>query len=416
MSQVHGASWFSRLPNFPRSFQSKYLIGSRKSRTRQLNPKLLFQTMLELVAGTNGEGYLHALSKSFGFPSKSSALKIPTKSALCQRRARVSYKFFRDLFLKLIDRFEPYRKSFRGFRIYAIDGLELTLPRTQSVLKSKFRGRAVSSNREMYYPRMYLTHCYDVLSGTTKDFRHSPLMSEMPDAEEMVPELEKNSITLYDRFYISKRMISVHKMGQNYFIMRARQGHLKEIQTFFESPKMRTSIVIEGALVHLIKIKNPHSNEFAVFATNLPRDWVKSHLIEHLYALRWEVETSFKDLVCTLKLEQWHSKTINGILQELYSAFWLLNFTKIQLSFHEKTPKSPLQWEYSKPNLKLILSQVIGSLSKIFKRVCGVLNFIPTVINFSTERRKRYSRRYNRELKTSSTTFPYNNTLWCLSA
>jgi hypothetical protein len=168
MAKHHSSPDFSRLPNFLHRFQSKYLIGKRKIRLRKFTPKILFHTVLELVAGTNKEGYLNALLKSFDFKGSSEGTAPPSKGSLSKMRARISFKFFRDYFLKLIRRYEPYRLTFRGLRIYAGDGFELSLPRTKQILKAGFVGRAVSRYRDMYYPRMYLFHCYDVLSGAPR--------------------------------------------------------------------------------------------------------------------------------------------------------------------------------------------------------------------------------------------------------
>jgi hypothetical protein len=99
MAKHHSSTDLSRLPNFPRSFQSKYLIGKRKTRIRKFTPAILFHTLLELVSGTNKEGYVGALLKSFDFTSKNSVDAPATKGSLSKIRARVSHKFFRDFFL-----------------------------------------------------------------------------------------------------------------------------------------------------------------------------------------------------------------------------------------------------------------------------------------------------------------------------
>ncbi len=204
---------------------------------------------------------------------------------------------------------------------------------------------------------MYLTHCYDVLSGVTKDFKHHRLRDEITDAEEMIPSLEKDSLSLYDRLYLSGRIIRVHKSAKNYFLARCKRNNFKEIQKFFESTKKPSRTIIDGMTIYLIKMRPSGRDEDLVFATNLPESWVTEEIILHLYDLRWEVEVSFKDLLETMKIEQWHSKLPNGILQELYVAFWLLNYVKIQMAIENKTPIKVLESEYSKPNFKIIFSR-----------------------------------------------------------
>jgi hypothetical protein len=98
MAKHHSSPDFAKLPNFPKAFQSKYLIGRRKSRVRKFSPRLLFLTVLQLVSGTNKEGYTHALLKSFDFGGKKGLLQVPSKGSLSKMRARVSFKFFRNFF------------------------------------------------------------------------------------------------------------------------------------------------------------------------------------------------------------------------------------------------------------------------------------------------------------------------------
>ena len=59
---------------------------------------------------------------------------MPVKSSLTKIRQSVSYLFFKDIFVSLINDYEPMRKTFRGFSIYAIDGDQLALPRSESLL------------------------------------------------------------------------------------------------------------------------------------------------------------------------------------------------------------------------------------------------------------------------------------------
>jgi hypothetical protein len=412
MAKHHSSPDFSRLPNFPKTFQSKYLIGKRKTRIRKFTPRILFRTLLELVAGTNRDGYVTALLKSFDFTKKKRFGVPPSKGSLSKVRARISYKFFRDFFFKLISQFEPDRLTFRGLRIYAIDGFEVSLPRTKEILKRHFRGRALSDHREMYYPRMYLGHCYDVLSGVTKDLKFHHLLDEITDAEEMVPALEANSLTLYDRLYFCGRLIQAHKSAGNYFLTRCKRGGFLEVQKFFESPKKRATVEIGGVVIHLIKMKPPGAEDTLVFATNLLLSWVEEQLILRLYGLRWEVEVSFKDLLETMKLEQWHSKSLNGVLQEIYAAFWLLNYTKIQIAKNNPKPLEVLEIDYFKPNFKVILTFIVGLLPKLFQRIQGLLSKLPLLMKLCTERRKRHSRHYKRELKCSASPYSYNNTVW----
>lgn len=328
-------------------------------------------------------------------------------------RDRISYTFFKDIFEKLLFDFEGSRFTYQGLKIYAVDGLELHLPRTKDLTKRGYRGRAVSQYSDTYGLRMYLCHAYDVLSGVTKDLRFSPWNDEISHAKNMVKGFGKQSLALYDRLYISGKMILAHHQAGNYFLMRAKRGSFSEIEAYYQShcQKIRT-VIIRGVPVRLFKAINPRTGKKDVFVTNLPWRWLSGGLIQRLYRLRWECETSFRDLCDTMKMEQWHSKSLNGILQELYATFWLMNFTRIQIAKKSKKPKITLSDQYEKPNFKLILEWMKTKLKRLWTRSINLLRELKKLIKISTEKRVHYSRTYPRQLKGHASPYRYNNTIW----
>lgn len=338
---------------------------------------------------------------------------MPVKSALCRIRQRISFKFFQDILFELLASYEIRRKTYRGLRIYAIDGVQFTLPRTPELLERGFRGRRVAQHRQSHMLYMYVTHAYDVLGEVTKDLKYATGFDEITDAIDMIKMFETNSVTIYDRLYISRRIVVAHKEAQNYFLARARsKGVIKEIQKFFKSNNFRGHAVIEGMQVTLIKINNPKTKKPDVFVTNLPEQWLTKNIIASLYTKRWGVENSFRDLTQTMQAEQWHSKSLNGILQELFAVLWLINFTRIQVAIRQKSDNNPLGEEYSKPNFKFIIDWVIGIFPKILRKIRGVLKPLESLMNYSTEKRKHRSRSYPRQLRHPAPNYPYANTLW----
>jgi IS4 transposase len=401
------------LPKFPARFQPQHLNGRQKlTRTRKFTPRTFFLTLLQLVGGTASQGYLQALAKAF--PDLS---KMPSAGALTQIRARVSWRFFSDHLERLVLKHRPKMQCLKKLRIFAIDGLQLEIPRTKSILKAGYTGRAVSAHRDTYYPRLYLTHCYDVISRMTEALTHHTGLDEISDAKALIKNLGSNSLVLYDRLYFCKTLLQAHKRYKSYFLMRCKRTACREVKAFFGSPKRRSKIRYAGVEMWLVKVTHPQRpGEVAVFATNLPKTWLSAQTIRELYSLRWEVENSFRNLVQTLGVEQWHSKTINGVLQELYAAFFLLNLTQLEIGDRVKKPKNPLDPEYERPNFKLIFEWIVRKLADIFQGIRGCLGELAILIKLSTRKRKRLKRKYPRELKYSAPIYPYNNTRWTWEA
>jgi len=369
--------------------------------------------MITLIGGANSEGYSHALMKVWS--GKLGLENMPAKSALCRMRKRISYLFFKDQFEKLIKKADEHRATYLGLIIYAIDGQMLTLPRSKEIADAGFTGRAVKKLRESHYPKGFLTHTYDVLTGVSKTFRLTNRLHEQEDAEEMIGELEKESLVIYDRLYFCIRLIKAHYKKGNHFLFRCRMNACKEIQAFLSDPKRPAthSFFLRGKYeVNLVRVFNQQTKKDEVFATSLPLELLRANVIRKLYRLRWEIETSFLELTGITKAEQWHCKTVNGIYQEIYARFWLINYTKLQIHVHTQKPDNPLKDEYERPNFKLLYNFILLSFPKLLKRNPQVILDFERLRKRSLEKRWHHKRRYKRELKRPASPYIYNNCVW----
>lgn len=358
--------------------------------------------MLQLVGGKNGEGYLHALSRTWDLFA--SLKQMPVKSALARVRKRISFEFFKDQFDQIINEYECHRRTWRGPRVYASDGDRYELPRSEDLLSHDYRGYPFSKTQETHYLHMYAVHCYDVLSGVTKDFRYSTRNDEFQLALEAATAVESRCVTLYDRLFFSADLVRAHRCSQSYFIARLKtgiRGVPKEINDFAKGCRRNDRLEVDGELIELVKIKNPKTGKNLVFATNLARSRFKNKEIASLYALRWEVETNNRDISSTIKMEQWHSRFKNGILQEIYAALWLMNQARIQMAGKLKQSCSLAELsDYKKANFKLVSDIILDNLKDLVRnRIGRVHHKLSFIITKSQERRKRRSRSYPRQLR-----------------
>ena len=299
-------------------------------------------------------------------------------------------------------------------RVYGTDGDQYELPCTDNILANDYLGYPCSDNKETHYPRMYVTHCYDVLSGVTKSFRYSNRNEEVHSAIEMATDLEENSLTLYDRLFVAADLFRIHDMNNSFAIVRCRDGAtFTEINEFFQSKRRNGTFKIDEITIQLIKVVHPKTGSISVFATNLPRRRFKNLEINDLYALRWESETANRDMTATLKVEQWHSHSLNGVLQELYTALWLMNQTRIQMakSMKQKCTLKTLFF-YEKSNFKLIYNFILNSLKDLVDyRLGRVRRRLNILIKISKEKRIRRSRSYDRQTKYSKKSYPSASTV-----
>lgn len=361
-----------------------------------------------MATGTNHEGYHQALSKAWT-DSHLPLTDTPVKSSLSEARSKVSFKFFEDIFRTGFRGLQGNRKCLRGFHIYAIDGDQLDLPASTDILSEDYRGYPCSHQRETYYPKMYTAHVVDLINGAVREFCYSSTQDETHQARAIVGSLEKNSISIYDRLHCGYRCFYAHSLAGNYFLVRARStgntapGVIRD----FRDSKKRTCTVdwypprelreLLPITVRLVKIRNPRSGEDLIVVTNLPKSLFTRKELARLYQRRWEIETSFRDLTYTLKMGQWHSITLNGILQEIFALLWLVNEVRICIS---QNYNHFFDADYAKSNFKLCFALVMNNLNLLIdSRTKELFSLLEYWIRRTKENRRHLSRSYPRVVK-----------------
>ena len=68
---------------------------------------------------------------------------------------------------------------------------------------------------------------------------------------------------------------------------------------------------------------------YEVLLTNLKEDEFSVSELKELYAMRWGIETSFRDLKYSLALSYFHSKKTENILQEIFARLTMYNFAEL---------------------------------------------------------------------------------------
>lgn len=337
---------------------------------------------------------------------------MPDKAALSRYRKKISFNFFKNQLTILTSKKEAKLNKWNDLRVYATDGWHIELPRTKDLEDNNFKGRSLSEYRETYTLRMYASHCYDVLNGTTKYFEADCFNDELHWAKQFIPKLEKESLTLYDRLYPSTDVMRLHCEHQSYFLIKCRKkGVVKEIADFFKDSKRKKEFkLLSKHDLYLVKLKSNQAGADYVYVTNLPKKLRTKENIRKLYNMRWEVEVSFKNLAEIQKVEQFHSRDLNGIKQEIYASLWLMNATNI-LSGRSAS----IDDEYERVNFKLLYNWLSRNILIISNGCQELIKDFFTLRDRTKEKRKRYSRSYKRELKHSSSPYKYSNSIFVVN-
>lgn len=321
------------------------------------------------------------------------------------------------------------RKTHKGLFIYAVDGDQLDLPASSDVTSAGYRGYPCSKNRETHYPKMYTVQVLDLLNTVVHDFRYSHEQNEAHCARELALGFEKNSLAIYDRLHCGYPLFLAHAKAGNHFLVRARtNGRCSKVIDDFCASKKRAAKVLwrpnhhtqtsfakglenPPLWVRLIKVRNPRSKEVIVFVTNLPSTLFSHQEIAKLYQRRWDIETSFRDLTQTLKMNQWHSTKINGILQEIFALLWIVNQVRMYMTLmRHDGPSCFLKVDYKKSNFKLCLGLVMRHLELLIKRKFKALRSILEFwLRRTMEKRKHLARYYPRVVRHRGREYKHTN-------
>ncbi|MDE6678987.1 MAG: transposase [Ruminococcus sp.] len=91
--------------------------------------------------------------------------------------------------------------------------------------------------------------------------------------------------------------------------------------------------------IRIVRFKVKNTTE--VIMTNLPEEEFSVGEIRKIYAMRWGIETSFRDLKYTIGLNYYHARKSDSILQEIYSRIVMYNFCQLITNNAKiKCPKS----------------------------------------------------------------------------
>ena len=326
--------------------------------------KLPFKQVLKAVLSMTGKSLRGELMEYFNLKTS-----MPTVSAFVQQRDKVDHRAFEALFhtfTKAVDE----QALFKGYRLLAVDGSDLHTPTNKDEADSYHKGM----NGQKPYNLFHLNALYDlqrriytdaIVQGRKQWNEHRAFVTMVDRDEASVP-----TIYIADRGYESyNNMAHVIEKRQK-FLIRVRDsksnslvsGLILPVQDEFDVQyrvgltRKQTNQVKNSCLKFV-----PHTSTFdylprttkkavpmqpyylsfrvvrfkltedtyEVLLTNLHEDEFSVSELKDLYAMRWGIETSFRDLKYSLALSFFHSKKTENIFQEVFARLTMYNFAEL---------------------------------------------------------------------------------------
>jgi hypothetical protein len=267
------------------------------------------------------------------------------RSALTKARAHVSWQAFEELFYRAVSLAQelitpqPWH-LWHGMSVYAVDGSQFALPASDQVRKAFDPRSGLEYSGSGHFPQALVCTVVDVLRRVPVARVLAPADSnERSLAQQMLPRISAQGVLMFDRGYPSLELLQcLNDRYQGYFLMRCpAQGTFAVVKRFINSARLQDEVWLarEGALtttpsmqqryntgamrLRIIRLQAPDGTLSVLLTNLLGRNCFPAEQIIQLYHKRWEVETYYRDEKESLQVQQFHSRTDNGVRQELYA-------------------------------------------------------------------------------------------------
>ncbi len=329
---------------------SKHYDKLWQKRSRKIDTIFLITFIIKLIFSKSNLGYQSVLEEIWG-DYKLGNLKLPQKnpfsaSSVCEARQKFPASIINQISSNLVNEFlqlndKKYR--WKGKRVFAIDGSEIHLP--HELLKNGYH----KFYENDFEPHGYLSCLFHVGTGVILDVGLNKNYDERASAKKHFNMLSKDDIILFDRGYFSYEFCLFLDKNKSNYLFRIRDGMmLKPIMEFIASSETDRIVEITPTNSVLYKNKTKEQRELLLktkikirlikYNINSKESYLATSIMDKdisildfvaLYHERWGIEEHYKIKKSILDIQHFHSKSENGILQELYCSTLFINLTRM---------------------------------------------------------------------------------------
>ena len=333
--------------------------------------KLPFEMVIKLVLSMKGNTLNKELYDFFGRKPE----EIVTSSAFIQQRDKLTEDVFVDLFHRFNESMTDM-KTFCGYKLYAVDGSDVNIAYDKDADTYVKPQMHYKKNGEECrgFNQYHLNAVYDLLNRVYvgASLTPRPTTDERKAFIDILEEMKLNgrAIFIADRGYPSWNMLTHFKYKNNAdYLIRVRNNENRlvtelpmselditrdvvistnqydrdkdnhfVVQTLKGKQKNRTYKTNrttkpkqwdfsekENLSIRIVRFKITDDTYETIF-TSLPRDKFSIEDVKQLYAMRWGIETSFRELKYIIGLTNLHSKKDAFVRQEIFAKLTMYNF------------------------------------------------------------------------------------------
>lgn len=329
------------------------------------NRKLSFETIVKSIIGMESKSLTNELIDVFN------SSDMPSASAFVQQRYKIKPEVFPSVFSGFTNKLISEAKE--DLPILAIDGSDIQTPANPKDEKSYYPG----TNGQKAYNLLHLNALYDlkqhlytdvVIQGSKECNEHSAFQKMIDRSP--IP----NALVIADRGYESYNSMAHLQEKGWFFLIRIKDGNtgikkalqLPQKESFDVDISLKLTRKQTNETKEMFKDNNHYKfishtqafdylpirskkadpvrfyelkfrivrfklkeDAYETVLTNLDSNLYPPETLKKLYASRWGIETSFRDLKYTVGKLSFHSKKVMCIHQEVYAHLIMYNFSEM---------------------------------------------------------------------------------------
>ena len=329
--------------------------------------KLPFATVVKMIIGMESKCLTNELIDAFD-----TNCHLPSASAFVQQRSKINPEAFKTIFDGFTSRIIDEKPC--DLRMLAVDGSDIQIATNPNDLSSYHPG----SNGQKPYNLLHLNALYDlnqhiytdaIIQGRMDLNEHNALQAMIDRST-----IDK-ALVIADRGYESyNNMAHIQEKGW-FFLIRIKDGKVgiknglelpnkpefdidinlkltrkqsNEMKNLFKTDRNHYKFIPHTTDFDYLPLKQRKHDETMFFElkfrivrfkvtedlyetvlTNLETSEYPPEKLKSLYASRWGIETSFRDLKYTIGMLDFHSKKVMCIHQEIYAHLIMYNFAEM---------------------------------------------------------------------------------------
>ena len=344
--------------------------------------KLSFETVVKTIISMESKSLSNEIIDAFDAEPD-----LPSTSAFVQQRCKIKPDAFKAIFDGFTSKITNTTST--NIRILAVDGSDVHIATNPDDLSSFCPG----TNGQKAFNLLHLNTLYDlnqhiytdaIIQGR-RDWDEHGALQEMVDNSNI-----SNALVIADRGYESYNNIAHIQEKGWFFLIRIKDGK-SGIKDGLEFPKccefdekfsLKLTRRKSNEVKTLLKDKNSYrfipsthifdyldpkprrkdpvefyelnfrivrfkisDGVYESVITNLDANDYPAEKLKELYALRWGIETSFRDLKYTMGMLNFHSKKVMCIHQEIYAHMIMYNFAEM-ITSHVVIEKKQRKYTY----------------------------------------------------------------------